>query len=144
MLAQTLGGFWLRGGKCLAARYAALACSFSHHNQHAAHGWTLRSFSYLLKINRFCAILVSDMNEIVVEFVASAFRHGISKENILHAFRNYWYDGLLKNNEDKYLRLGVDRVGNLLEIVYHEIDDRTDIIFHAMKCQSKYYHLLKR
>jgi hypothetical protein len=32
---------------------------------------------------------------------------------------------------DKYLRIGIDRVGNLLEIVYHEIDENTDLIFHA-------------
>jgi hypothetical protein len=38
--------------------------------------------------------------------------------------------------------LGIDRAGNLLEIVYHEIDGHTDLIFHAMKCRSKYYNLL--
>ncbi|GHV07495.1 hypothetical protein FACS189485_17930 [Spirochaetia bacterium] len=62
----------------------------------------------------------------------------------MHAFRYYRYDGLLKGYEDKYLRLGVDRAGNLLEIVYHEIDDHTDVIFHVLKCQSKYYHLLNQ
>ncbi|GHU74854.1 hypothetical protein FACS189450_15420 [Spirochaetia bacterium] len=84
------------------------------------------------------------MDEIVVEFAASAFKHNISREDILHAFRYYRYDGLLKGHEDKYLRLGVDRAGNLLEIVYHEIDDHTDVIFHVLKCQSKYYHLLNQ
>jgi hypothetical protein len=38
--------------------------------------------------------------------------------------------------------LGVDSAGNLLEIVYHEIDEHTYVIFHCMKCQSKYYSLL--
>jgi hypothetical protein len=82
--------------------------------------------------------------EAVIEFNRSAFRHSIGREDILHAFRYYRYDGPLKGEgyEEKYLRLGVDRAGNLLEIVYHEIDERTILIFHAMKCQSKYYHLL--
>jgi hypothetical protein len=56
---------------------------------------------------------------------------------------NYYYDGPTKGRrEDIYLRLGVDRAGNLLEIVYHEIDVYTVVIFHAMKCQNKYYSLL--
>ncbi|MDR1467973.1 MAG: hypothetical protein LBT00_01625 [Spirochaetaceae bacterium] len=85
------------------------------------------------------------MNEqIVVEFDKAAFKHDISREDILHAFQYYCYDGLVegKGYEDKYLRIGVDRTGNLLEIVYHEIDENTGLIFHAMKCQNKYYPLL--
>jgi hypothetical protein len=84
------------------------------------------------------------MDEIVVEFDNSAFKHHVSREDILHAFRSYLYDGPMEGAgyKDKYLRLGVDQAGNLLEIVYHEIDGRTDLIFHAMKCRSKYYHLL--
>jgi hypothetical protein len=86
------------------------------------------------------------MVEDFIEFAASAFKHGIVREDILHAFRYYRYDGPLKGEgyEDKSLRLGVDRAGNLIEIIYHEIDERTVLIFHAMKCQSKYYHLLKQ
>jgi hypothetical protein len=30
----------------------------------------------------------------------------------------------------------------LLELMYNEVDD-TDIIFHAMRCRSIYFHLLK-
>ena len=81
--------------------------------------------------------------EVNIEFNEAAFRHNISREDILHAFQYYIYDGPMEVLEDKYIRLGVDRAGNLLELMYNEIDDHTDIIFHAMKCQSIYYHLLK-
>ena len=81
--------------------------------------------------------------EINVEFNEAAFRHNISREDILHAFQYYKYDGPMDALEDKYIRLGVDRAGNLLELMYNEVDDHTDVIFHAMKCRSIYYHLLK-
>ena len=53
------------------------------------------------------------------------------------------YDGPLEAFEDKYIRLGVNRAGNLLELMYNEVDGHTDIIFHAMGCRSIYYHLLR-
>ena len=81
--------------------------------------------------------------EVNVEFNEAAFRHNISREDILHAFQHYIYDGPLEALEDKYIRLGVNRAGNLLELMYNEVDDHTDIIFHAMRCRSIYFHLLK-
>ena len=82
--------------------------------------------------------------QIIVELDKAAFKHALSREDILHAFQYYYYDGPTgeEYRADTYLRLGVDRSGNLLEIVYHEIDEHTAVIFHAMKCQSKYYPLL--
>ncbi|MDR1229770.1 MAG: hypothetical protein LBK61_00045 [Spirochaetaceae bacterium] len=84
------------------------------------------------------------MDEIVIEFDKSAFKHQVNREDILHAFRSYLYDGPMEGAgyKDKYLRLGIDQAGNLLKIVYHEIDGHTDLIFHAMKCRNKYYYLL--
>lgn len=80
---------------------------------------------------------------IVIEFNEAAFRHGISREDIRCAFQNYRYDGPMEDMENKYIRLGFDRAGNLLELMYNEIDDRTAIVFHAMKCRSIFYYLLK-
>jgi hypothetical protein len=84
------------------------------------------------------------MDEIVIEFDKSAFKHHVSREDIPRAFQSCLYDGPIEGAgyKDKYLRLGIDRAGNLLEIVYHEIDGHTGLIFHAMKCQSKYHDLL--
>ncbi|GHT78249.1 hypothetical protein FACS1894130_04510 [Spirochaetia bacterium] len=77
-----------------------------------------------------------------IEFNRSAFKHGVSEEDIRWAFFHYRYDGPVEDMENKYLRLGFDLVGNLLEIMYNEIDEHTVNVFHAMKCQSIYYPLL--
>jgi hypothetical protein len=75
-----------------------------------------------------------------IEFNKSAFRHGISEEDIRRAFLHPCYDGPIEDMDNK--RLGFDRLGNLLEIMYNEIDGHSVNIFHAMKCRSVYYHLL--
>jgi hypothetical protein len=71
--------------------------------------------------------------EVSIEFNEAAFRHGISREDILHAFRYYKYDGPMEALENKYIRLGVDCAGNLLELMYNEVDNHTIVMFHAMK-----------
>jgi len=76
-------------------------------------------------------------------FTASAFRHGIREDNIRRAFLHYCYDGPVENMENKFIRLGFDRSGNLLEIMYNENNWFTAKIFHAMKCRTIYYHLLE-
>jgi hypothetical protein len=40
-------------------------------------------------------------------------------------------------------RIGFDQAGVLLEILYNEVDEQTVNVFHAMKCQSIYYGLIK-
>jgi len=82
--------------------------------------------------------------EIFIEFNESAFRHGISKEDISYALVNWKYDDTDKDDPDKHLLIGFDRNANLLEIMYNVIDEHSINVFHAMKCQSKYYHLLQQ
>jgi len=79
-----------------------------------------------------------------IEFKPSAFKHGIREEDIRQAFLQYKYDGPIEEMENKFIRLGFDRSGNLLEIMYNENDKYTVNIFHAMRCRSIYYHLLKQ
>jgi len=69
-----------------------------------------------------------------VEFTESAFKHGIRKEDILWAFNNYHFDGPIEGEENKLLRLGFDRSGNLLEIMYNESNEFEAKVFHAMVC----------
>jgi hypothetical protein len=78
-----------------------------------------------------------------IEFCLSAFKHGIGEEDIRWAFLHPRYDGPLEEMDCKFIRLGFDRSGNLLEIMYNESDEHTVSVFHAMKCRSIYYHLLK-
>jgi len=80
--------------------------------------------------------------KIVIEFNPSAFKHGITEAAIRDAIINIIYDDIWDENSDKHLLLGFDSSGNLLEIMYNVIDERTINIFHAMKCRSIYYRLL--
>ena len=76
----------------------------------------------------------------------SAFDHKISEANIRYAFMNPHYDGPIEedgNKDNRYIRLGFDRAGNLLEIMYNEYED-TVCIFHAMKCRGIYLYLLEK
>jgi hypothetical protein len=77
-----------------------------------------------------------------VEFNVSAFKHGITEENIRYVLNHPQYEGPLEDNEDKYIIVGFDNSSNLLEILYNIIDDKTINVFHAMKCRSMFFHLL--
>jgi hypothetical protein len=77
-----------------------------------------------------------------IEFNQAALKHNVSEEDIRWAFLHPRYDGPIEDMENKYIRLGFDQQGNLLEIMYNEIDEHSVNVFHAMKCRSIYYPLL--
>ena len=81
---------------------------------------------------------------VAIEFNPSAFKHGITEAAIRHAIINVIYDDIWDDAEDKHLLIGFDNSGNLLEIMYNMIDVQSINVFHAMKCRSIYYHLLKK
>jgi len=86
--------------------------------------------------------------DLVIEFNSAAFKHGVSEADIHWAFDTVKYDGWINEgkgqDKDKYLLIGFDRKGNPLEILYSFIDDNTISVFHAMKCRSICYHLLRK
>ena len=77
-----------------------------------------------------------------IEFNQSAFRHGVTEENIRYVLNRPRYEGPLDEDDDKYIVIGFDNSGNLLEILYKRIDDKAINIFHAMKCRRIFFHLL--
>jgi len=77
-----------------------------------------------------------------IKFNRSAFKHGVSEASIRHALNYPRYEGPIEDDEDKYIVLGFDVAGNLLEILYNHEDDDTVSVFHAMKCRSMYFPLL--
>ena len=82
---------------------------------------------------------------VVIEFNSSAFSHGLTEANIRHAIINaVVYDDIWDNTADKHLLLGFDNNSRLLEIMYNIIDEQSINVFHAMKCRSIYFHLLKK
>ena len=77
-----------------------------------------------------------------IKFNPAAFKHGISEENIRHALNYPKYEGPLEEFENKYIVIGFDSIGNLLEILYNRKDDDSIYVFHAMKCRNIFFHLL--
>jgi hypothetical protein len=53
-------------------------------------------------------------------------------------------DRLMENHINKYLVIGFDLNGNLLEIMYNLVDKDTANVFHAMKCRKEMYQYLPR
>jgi len=81
---------------------------------------------------------------IAIEFNPSAFDHGITEVSIREAIKNAVYNDILDEFANKYLLLGFDNSGKLLEIIYNDIDEQSINIFHAMRCRKCYTHLLPR
>jgi hypothetical protein len=77
-------------------------------------------------------------------YTPSAFKHGVSSDNIRRALAFPEYEGPLEDDGFRRIVLGFDHNGNLLEIFYNQLDERTAKVFHAMKCRSIFYHLLNR
>ena len=80
--------------------------------------------------------------DVIIEFNEAAFRHGISKDDIMHAYWNRIYDAAISELPEKYAVIGFDRAGNLLEILYNPIDDNSINVFHAMKARKSFIKML--
>jgi len=77
-------------------------------------------------------------------FVPSSFKHSVSEEDIRWVLLNHIVDGVIEeDDETKYLAIGFDKPGNLLEVMYNYIDENTIKVFHAMKCRRQFYEKLK-
>ena len=77
-----------------------------------------------------------------IEFNESAFKHSITEDRIRYVLNRPKYEGPLDDDENKYIVIGFDNSGILLEILYNHIDDETINVFHAMKCRSIFYCLI--
>ena len=81
--------------------------------------------------------------KLIVEVNPSAFKHGITEEDIRFAFDNKLFDHPVAHQAEKNLLIGLDKHLNPLEILYNEIDDHTVNVFHAMKCRKAWRDLAK-
>jgi len=62
--------------------------------------------------------------DVIVEFNEAAFRHGISREDILCALKTKI------------------RAGNPIELIYNPVNDNTISVFHAMKARKSFIKML--
>ena len=77
-----------------------------------------------------------------IEFNPAAFKHGVNKADIQHAVDTFLYEDPLDEFDNKYLLLGFDTKGILLEIMYNIIDEQSINVFHAMPCRRAFYQFL--
>jgi len=81
--------------------------------------------------------------DVIVEFNEAAFRHGISKEDILHALKSKIHDFTIGELPEKNLVIGFDRAGNPLELLYNPLDNNSVYIFHAMKIRKSTIEMIE-
>jgi hypothetical protein len=74
--------------------------------------------------------------ELAIECNDAAFKHGVSEADIRWAFKTFVFEEPVDGEANKYLLIGFDRAGNLLEILFNQIDANTVNVFHAMKCRK--------
>jgi len=77
-----------------------------------------------------------------IEFNPAAFKHGVNKTDIQHVVDTFIYEDPLDEFENKYLIIGFDTKGILLEVMYNIIDEESINVFHAMPCRKAFYQLL--
>ena len=77
-----------------------------------------------------------------VEIHRSARRHGVD-DDITHAIAHRLVIEDLGEEPDRWLVIGPDRAGNLLEIVVLISSDGDEFIIHAMSMRPKYRRLLE-
>lgn len=73
----------------------------------------------------------------------SAFKHGLTKADILRAFETFIYEDPVEGVDNKYLLLGFNTHGNLIEVMYNRIDEDALNVFHAMLCRRAFLDLIE-
>lgn len=79
-----------------------------------------------------------------VEIHSSAHRHGVAEEDMLHAIEHSLVVDDVGDDPNRWLVLGPDTAGNVLELVVLISLEGDEIIIHAMPMRPKYRRLLER
>ena len=69
-------------------------------------------------------------------FNPAAFKHDVTEQDVETAMATTLFDELIEGHTNKYLLVGFDRSGNLIEVMYNLVDEDIANIFHAMKCRN--------
>lgn len=78
-----------------------------------------------------------------MEIHPSARKHGVADEDVLHAVDHAQAVEDAGEDPDRWLVLGPDRAGNLLEVVVMTTIDATPLAIHAMAMRPRYRKLLE-
>jgi hypothetical protein len=78
-----------------------------------------------------------------VKIHASARKHGVADEDILHAIDHALVIEDIGEDPDRWLVLGPDRAANVLEVVVLTTVEGTQLAIHAMSMRPTYERLLR-
>jgi uncharacterized DUF497 family protein len=78
-----------------------------------------------------------------VEVHDSARKHGVADEDIHHAIDHALAIEDAGEDPDRWLVIGPDRAGNLLEVVVITTVEDTQLAIHAMAMRAKFRRLLE-
>jgi hypothetical protein len=79
-----------------------------------------------------------------VEIDDSARKHGVADEDIIHAVDHELAIEDAGEEPDRWLLIGPDRAGNLLEVVVLATVEGDQLVIHAMPMRPKYRRLLEQ
>ena len=77
-------------------------------------------------------------------FNDSAFKHGVTESDIRKILVEFLFEGAFEDDSGKFLIIGFDIKGTLVEIMYNIKADNTVNVFHAMKCRKEFVKLIER
>ena len=69
-------------------------------------------------------------------FNSAAFKHNVTEKDVESAMATPLFDELIEGYNNKYLLIGFDMSGNMIEVMYNLVDEDIANIFHAMKCRN--------
>lgn len=78
-----------------------------------------------------------------MEIHDSARKHGVADQDIVHAIDYALAIEDAGDDPDRWLLVGPDAAGNLLEVVVLITTEGTQIVIHAMPMRDKYAKLLE-
>ncbi|MGQ0521202.1 MAG: hypothetical protein ACT4PX_08635 [Actinomycetota bacterium] len=78
-----------------------------------------------------------------MEIHPSARRHGVADEDMLHAVENALAAEDVGEDPDRWLVIGPDTAGNLLEVVLLISIEGDELVIHAMPMRPNYRRLLE-
>jgi len=81
-------------------------------------------------------------SELEIIFKQSAFKHGITEDDIRWAFKTFESDELIQGFENKYRLLGFNTKGNMIEVLYNKVNENRVNVFHAYQCSDSYLESL--
>ena len=77
-----------------------------------------------------------------ITFNRAAFKHGVAEAEIVRAFETFVFEAAFEDEDNKYLLLGFNQNGNLIEVMYNRIDEASINVFHAMPCRGVFREML--